>query len=76
VVAAVETLVLGFVTWLVGIPILLIVIVAYVAYARGKQAKGEVAPADTDDRTRPPVDRDRTWDPHERYEDGEPPAAR
>lgn len=69
-------LVLGFVTWLVGIPILIIVVIAFVLYARAKRAKGELAPADTPDETRPPGDRDRTWDPHERYDEGGPPAAR
>jgi hypothetical protein len=72
----VSTLVLGVGTWLVGIPILLIAIAVYMAYAKGKAAQGHPAPAETDDETRPPVDRDRTWDPHERYDDGEPPAAR
>ncbi len=69
-------LVLGIATWLVGIPILVIVVVAYVLYAKSKAAKGEAAPAETDDRTKPPVDRDHTWDPHDRYSEGEPPAAR
>jgi hypothetical protein len=68
-------LVLGIATWLVGIPILVLVIVAYVLYTRAKAAKGETAPPETDDRTKPPVQRDHTWDPHDRYQDGEPPAA-
>lgn len=63
-------------TWLVVIPIVIIALIAYAAYVRSKHARGELAPEETPDETRPPPDRDRTWDPHERYDDGEPPAAR
>jgi hypothetical protein len=63
-------------TWLVGIPILIIAIIAFTVYMKGKHAKGELAPAETPDETQPPADRERTWDPHERYDGKEPPAAR
>jgi hypothetical protein len=63
-------------TWLVGIPILIIALVAFTLYMKGKHAKGERLPAETPDETRPPVNREKTWDPKERYEGGEPPAAR
>jgi hypothetical protein len=63
-------------TWLVGIPILILAIFLFTVYLKSKHAKGELAPPETPDETQPPVDRERTWDPHERYEGGEPPAAR
>ena len=70
------TLVLGFLTWLIGIPLLILVVVGFFLYARARRASGQLAPADTPDETRPPPDRDRTWDPQERYGGEEPPAAR
>jgi hypothetical protein len=61
---------------LVVIPVVIILAVAYVVYVKGKHAKGELAPEETPDETRPRPDRDKSWDPNERYDDGEPPAAR
>jgi hypothetical protein len=62
--------------YLVVIPIVILLVVAYVVYTRSKHAKGELAPEETPDETRPRAGRDRTWDPNERYDGGEPPAAR
>lgn len=72
----ITVLVLGIGTWLVGIPLLILVVAVYFAYIRSKEAKGEAAPPETQDRTQPPVDRAHEWDPKDRYSDGEPPAAR
>lgn len=62
--------------WVAIIPVVVIAVIAYVIYLRSRHAKGELAPEETPDETQPPPHRDRTWDPHERYDDGEPPAAR
>jgi hypothetical protein len=62
--------------WLVAIPIAIVAIVAYTVYLKSKHAKGELAPEETTDRTKPARGRDHEWDPSDRYDGGEPPAAR
>lgn len=61
--------------YLVGAIIIIVAVAAIWAYYAKSRATGEVPKAEQDDRTKPAAGRERTWDPTERYDDGEPPAA-
>jgi hypothetical protein len=62
--------------YLIGAIIVIVAIAVIWAYYAKSRATGEVPKPERDDRTRPAADREQTWDPTERYDDGEPPAAR
>ncbi len=62
--------------YLIGAIIVIVAVAVIWGYYAKSRATGDVPKAELDDRTRPAAGREKTWDPSERYDDGEPPAAR
>ncbi|HVM15888.1 MAG TPA: SKG-like transmembrane protein [Egibacteraceae bacterium] len=62
--------VLGVAVPIIGGVVILVALVALMVWYRSSRTRGDTPPELTDQAPPPPPERDDTWDPRERYEDG------